>query len=106
MNRYFSAAILALSVGIAAPACTAAYYQRGPVVAPRQDRAFDRGYRDGFDDGRSDARRHRRFEPEQAARFRSGDHGYDRRYGPPTDWQRVYRDGFREGYERGFRDYR
>ena len=106
MNRYFSAAALALSVAVGAPACTAAYYQRGPVVAARQDRAFDRGYRDGFDDGRSDARRGRRFQVEEAERFRSADHGYDRGYGARTEWQRVYRDGFREGYERGFRDYR
>ncbi|HEX4346541.1 MAG TPA: hypothetical protein VHZ73_03165 [Vicinamibacterales bacterium] len=106
MKRYFSAAVLALSVAVGAPACTAAYYQRGPAAAPSRDRAFDRGYRDGVDEGRSDARHRLRFQPEEAARFRSADHGYDRGYGPPTEWARVYRDGFRQGYERGFRDYR
>jgi hypothetical protein len=106
MTRYFPAAALALGMAIAAPACTAAYYQRGPVVAPRQDRAFDRGLNDGLADGRSDARHHRRFQLEQAERYRSADHGYDRRYGPRPEWERAYRDGFRQGYERGYRNER
>jgi hypothetical protein len=106
-NRFLSAAVLAGAVAFAAPACTAAYSQRYPVSAPRiSDRAFNQGYRDGLDAGRSDARHHRRFSPERAARFRSADHDYNRRYGSRDQYMRIYRDGFREGYERGFRAYR
>jgi hypothetical protein len=106
-HRYLSAAVLALAVSAATPACAAGLYYQRPIPGQRvADRAFDRGSRDGFDVGRDDARHHRRPEPERASRFRSANHDYDRHYGPRDQYQRVYRDGFREGYERGFREYR
>ena len=106
-QRMVAAALLAGMVGLATPACTGTYYRGYAVTTPRvNDRAFNQGYRDGLDEGRSDARHHHRFEPERAGRYRSADHSYNRRYGPFPEYQRAYRSGFREGYERGFRDYR
>ena len=42
---------------------------------------FDNGYRDGYDKGREDARDNDAYDPRRHSRYRSGDHGYDRRYG-------------------------
>ena len=60
------------------------------------------GYRDGFEQGRKDARNRDRFAPERSSRYRSGDHDYDRRYGPKDDYQREYRTAFERGYWEGF----
>jgi hypothetical protein len=69
-----------------------------------RDVAFDNGYRDGYDKGREDARDNDRYDPGRHGRFRSADHGFDRRYGSKVDYQRIYRDGFRNGYDEGYRD--
>jgi hypothetical protein len=66
--------------------------------------AFQTGYEDGYDKGREDARDNDRYDPGRHGRFRSADHGYERRYGPKVEYQRVYRDGFRSGYDEGYRD--
>jgi len=68
------------------------------------DLAFDNGYQDGYDKGREDARDNDRYDPARHGRFRSADHGFDRRYGSKVEYQRVYRDGFRTGYDEGYRD--
>jgi hypothetical protein len=64
---------------------------------------FDNGYRDGYDKGHDDARDNHRHDPFRQGRYRSGDHGYDRRYGSKDDYREVYRDGFRNGYDDGYR---
>ena len=68
------------------------------------DVAFNNGYRDGYDKGREDSRDRDRYDPGRHNRFRSADHGYDRRYGSKSEYQRVYRDGFRVGYDDAYRD--
>ena len=71
------------------------YYQRGP--------AFDLGYRDGLDKGREDRRDRDRDDPVRHGRYRSADHGYQRRYGPRDVYRGVYRQGFLAGYEEAYR---
>jgi hypothetical protein len=96
---------------------------RGPVAVPRQvpripgarpdingrdpyygTVGYDQGYNDGYDKGREDGRDNDRFDPNRHSRFRSADHGYNKRYGSKASYQRVYRDGFRAGYDEGYRD--
>ena len=57
-------------------------------VERRQERD---GYNDGLNRGRADARDHLRFDPNCSDRFRDGNG--------------EYREGFRQGYAEGFRQY-
>lgn len=72
--------------------------------APRVDFAFRTGEEDGYKEGLHDGERGDRFDPVREKRYRSGDHGYDRRYGPKELYKDRYRDGFRRGYEDGYQD--
>lgn len=73
-------------------------------AVPRFDLAFRNGEEDGYKEGLRDGERGERFDPIREKRFRSADHGYDRRYGPRELYKDRYRDGFRRGYEDGYRD--
>jgi hypothetical protein len=75
-----------------------------PGVGQYANVAFDRGYEDGYEKGREDARDNDQYDPGRHGRFRSADHGYERRYGSKAEYQRVYREGFRRGYDEGYRD--
>ena len=66
--------------------------------------ASDRGFSDGYEKGLADARSRRHFDPRRHKWYRSGDRGFNRRYGAKHEYQAVYRDAFRAGYERGFRE--
>ncbi|MGH9383469.1 MAG: hypothetical protein ACRD2N_04180 [Vicinamibacterales bacterium] len=66
--------------------------------------AYHNGYEDGLDRGRDDGRDRDRYDPTRHSRYRSADHGYERRYGTREWYRNVYRDGFRAGYEEGYRD--
>ena len=68
--------------------------------------AGENGYRDGFDQGRDDARDGDRFDPVRASRYRSGDRGYNNRYGSRDDYKRAYRAAFQQGYADGYGPYR
>ena len=68
--------------------------------------AFDTGYRDGHDKGQEDARDRDSYDPVRHGRYRSGDHGYDRRYGTKEEYKYVYREGFEAGYAEGYRSVR
>ena len=70
----------------------------------RSDFAFDNGYVDGYKEGINDGRRRHRNAPYAESRYRGGDHGYERWYGPREAYKDAYRSGFRDGYERGYRD--
>jgi hypothetical protein len=48
---------------------------------PRFDLAYRNGEEDGYKEGEHDGKKGDRFDPVREKRFRSGDHGYDRRYG-------------------------
>ncbi len=70
----------------------------------RQDIAFDRGFNDGYREGLEDARDGDRYDVVGQRNYRRGDKGYNRRYGPRDAYSVVYRDGFRAGYDRGYRE--
>lgn len=69
----------------------------------RFDPASQNGFNDGYDAGANDARDRNRFDPIGERRYRSGDHGYNGRYGSKDRYKDVYRDAFRNGYEQGYR---
>jgi hypothetical protein len=68
--------------------------------------ATQNGYRDGYAQGRNDARDGDRFDAIRSARYRSGDHDYNNRYGPREAYKRDYRAAFQQGYSQGYREYR
>jgi hypothetical protein len=65
---------------------------------------FDNGYKDGYDKGREDARDRDSYDPVRHSRYRSGDRGYNRRYGSKEEYKHVYREGFLAGYENGYHE--
>jgi hypothetical protein len=75
-----------------------------PRATPRFDLAFNNGFDDGYEAGLRDARKGDRFDPIREKRYRSGDHGYDRRYGAKDLYKNRYRDAFRRGYADGSQD--
>jgi hypothetical protein len=75
---------------------------RERIVSP----AVDNGYRDGLEDGARDAHRGGRFDPVRSPRYRTGDGGYERRFGPIDIYKRDYRGAFQRGYEEGYRQVR
>jgi hypothetical protein len=68
--------------------------------------AFDNGYRDGLREGEKDDRHNERFDYRDEGRYRSGDSGYRREYGPRYEYVSFYRRGFAEGYRRGYANVR
>ena len=72
---------------------------------PGYDRvAFDNGYEDGYEKGREDADDNDGYDPVRHSRYRSGDRGFEDRYGSREQYRNVYREGFRSGYDAGYRD--
>src|SRR5262249_16978355 len=61
------------------------------------------GFRDGYDVGVKDLRDRERYDPVRSGRYPSAAHHHDRRYGSREEFQRQYRLGFEDGYERGYR---
>ena len=66
--------------------------------------AAQNGYRDGYEQGRDDGRDRDRFDPVRASRYRSGDRGYNDRFGSREEYKREYRAAFQQGYEQGYRE--
>ena len=64
---------------------------------------YDNGYRDGLEKGREDARDHDSFDPVRHSWYRSGDRGYNNRYGTRDSYKLAYRDGFEAGYDQAYR---
>lgn len=65
--------------------------------------AYDNGYRDGLTKGREDAQDRDSFDPVRHSWYRSGDRGYNSRYGTKDSYKLAYRDGFEAGYEQSYR---
>ena len=61
---------------------------------------LDRGYEEGLRQGRRDGGRRSGYRFSDDRRYRQGDAGYRRAFGPRYEYIR----GFRAGYERGYRD--
>ena len=68
--------------------------------------AYDNGYRDGIREGEKDDRRDDRFNYRDEGRYRDGDAGYRREYGPKYEYVSAYRRAFAEGYRRGYANVR
>ena len=66
------------------------------------DGAFDNGYRDGLEKGREDRGDNDSFDPVRHGWYRSGDRGYNSRYGTRDNYKLAYRDGFEAGYEQAY----
>lgn len=79
-------------------------YGNGRSGAIYANPAVAAGFNDGYEQGLEDARDGDRFDPIRAKDYRKADHGYDKRFGTKAQWQVAYRDGFRSGYERGYRE--
>jgi hypothetical protein len=65
--------------------------------------AFANGTNDGYAKGLEDARDRDSYDPNRHKWFRSGDRNYRNEYGPKQQYINLYRQGFREGYDRGYR---
>jgi hypothetical protein len=67
---------------------------------------YDNGYRDGLEKGREDAQDRDSYDPVRHSWYRSGDRGYNSRYGTRDSYKLTYRDGFEAGYEQSYRGMR
>ena len=77
---------------------------RNGTIAGRYNReAFDQGYRDGATKAQEDNRDGDRYDPARHAWYKSGDRGYNSRYGTRDDYRTAYRSGFVQGYDDAFR---
>jgi hypothetical protein len=66
--------------------------------------ALESGFNDGYEAGMSDGRARRRNDPIAESRYRSGDRGYNSRYGTRDAYKVDYRRAFLQGYDRGYDD--
>jgi hypothetical protein len=67
---------------------------------------YTNGQRDGIEKGREDARDNDSYDPVRHSWYRSGDRGYNSRYGTRETYKLTYRDGFEAGYEQAYREAR
>jgi hypothetical protein len=78
-----------------------------PPAGTREIReAYERGYREGDDRGERDGRDQRAFDYERNDWYRSGDRGFNARYGSRDNYRAEYRRGFAAGYRIGYDRYR
>jgi hypothetical protein len=64
---------------------------------------YDNGYRDGLNKGREDVQDRDSYDPVRHSWYRSGDRGYNSRYGTKDSYKLAYRDGFEAGYDQAYR---
>jgi hypothetical protein len=76
-----------------------AYGNRG-YVGP----AYQYGLSEGYEKGIEDVRDRDPYEPARHKWYREGDRHYNNRYGSREAYKNDYRIGFREGYDRAFRE--
>jgi hypothetical protein len=67
--------------------------------------AYANGVNDGYEKGREDARDRDAYDPLRHKWYREGDRHYKSAYGPRQQYENVYREGFKAGYERGYREW-
>jgi hypothetical protein len=84
----------------------------GDSRAPRDDRygyadayrtGYDRGFEDGLKHGVKDRSRGDERDLMHDAKYRKGDAGYKKSYGPRQDYIAGYRDGYEQAVRRGYR---
>ncbi len=61
-----------------------------------------RGYEDGYRHGAKDSRHHEDYNFWHDKRYRCGDAGYKRHYGPKGEYVSGYRRGYEQGYRRAY----
>jgi len=70
-----------------------------------RDYALNRGFNDGYEQGFETARDRDRFDPRRERWYRDAQRGYDRDFRiSRNEYRDVYRRGFLNGYETGYRD--
>lgn len=67
--------------------------------------AYSNGVNDGYEKGREDARDRDSYDVRRHKWYREGDRHYRSSYGPRQQYENLYRQGFREGYDRGYREW-
>jgi hypothetical protein len=67
--------------------------------------AYSNGIRDGYEKGREDARDRDSYDVLRHKWYRDGDRDYRSSYGPRQQYENLYRQAFREGYDRGYREW-
>lgn len=67
--------------------------------------ALNNGVTDGYEKGREDARDRDSYDVRRHKWYRDGDRHYRNEYGPRRQYEDLYRQGFREGYDRGYREW-
>lgn len=75
-------------------------YGAGRIAHPAVQAGFD----DGHVKGVEDAQKRRTFDVLRHRWYRSGDRHYQSRYGSREQYTNLYREAFKSGYERGYRD--
>jgi hypothetical protein len=63
---------------------------------------LDYGYGEGLREGRRDGERRHEYRFSNDRRFRNGDAGYRRSFGPRYEYVRGYRSGYERGYRAGY----
>lgn len=76
-----------------------ARYPQGRDDRSYASEGFRRGYDDGVVKGREDVGDGDSFDPARHSWYRSGDRGYNNRYGSRDEYRSEYRRGFLQGYE-------
>jgi len=88
-----------------------AYYVSRPYVYSNygnyqySSSAYDNGYKDGVFTGSNDARRGQSYDPERSHFYKHAGGGFLSIFGHPDTFSTAYRDGFRRGYEEGYRNW-
>jgi len=82
------------------------YPNRGSNRYGYNSPAYDNGYRDGLEKGREDAQDRDSYDPVRHSWYRSGNRGYNSRYGTKDQYKLAYRDGFEAGYDQAYRSSR
>lgn len=78
------------------------YYDDGGYANANRQAVLDSGYREGLRAGRDDRSRNRQYDYERHQAYRNASAGDRGRYVDAD----VYREGFRRGYDEGYRDER
>lgn len=108
MKRYLVPILGVLSLALATPACAQWTRPDARYGSPSSDvrrLAYDRGFREGLLEGERDGRSRDAYRYQDERDFRRADAGYHRSYGDINRYRQMFRSGFAEGYEQGYRRY-
>ena len=77
----------------------------GPRGYGAHEYALNRGFNDGYEQGFDAARGRDRYDPRRERWYRDAGRGYDRDYRmSKNEYRDIYRRGFLQGYDAGYRD--